>query len=185
MPARRISNASLLLISTHQTRSHYILEQLTVLIIMASDATSTSRNKSRPAPMSPMRVLWLYATHDKWHSSEEENRKRSRNRSRDVDVDFIGSDANGFIYGQKLQPHKLTEIPMQDEHAFPKCMGRDILKKSCTRNMAISKAACSTEESLLSYAIYFEIGEPNSSIKKLDSTAQSRLQEKMRKKSRQ
>jgi hypothetical protein len=91
---------------------------------MASDATSTSRPKSRPALMSPMRLIWKFAIYDRWYPKEEDNRQRLRDRVRDVDVEFSGSDARGFLHGQKLQPHKLIEIDLHDEHVFPKCMGR-------------------------------------------------------------
>jgi hypothetical protein len=91
---------------------------------MAPDTTSTSRPKSRPALMSPMRLIWKFSTYDRWYPKEEDNRQRLRNRSRDVDVELKGSDARGFLYGQKLQPHTLIEMDLHDEHVFPRCLGK-------------------------------------------------------------
>lgn len=43
-----------------------------------------------------------------------------------VGPEIVDYDTNGLIHGQKLQPHNLKIISLQDEHVFPKCLGRYI-----------------------------------------------------------
>jgi hypothetical protein len=114
----------LFLFTPHTTHIFTLrFERLTLVAIMVSEAFSTALAKDRSTPMSPMLRMWRVAVCHKWYPGKD-SKTCLRIMSRDVDPETRGVDANCFIYGQKLQRHRLSGMEMQDEHVFPKCVGR-------------------------------------------------------------
>lgn len=89
---------------------------------MASGSSKHLPLTSCPVTVSPLRLLCVLVAYEKhapktWHMPWMSLKQSSIDKGETIKA----CNARGFIRDQRLQPHRLSTIPLLDERVFPQC----------------------------------------------------------------
>jgi len=89
---------------------------------MASGSSKHLPLTSYPVTISPLRLLCVLVAYEKhapktWHMPWMSLKQSGIDQGDTIKA----YNAKGFIRDQRLQPHRLSTIPLQDERVFPRC----------------------------------------------------------------